>query len=154
MERRQAASDRSVEGRVIQGLLEPVQQRIGNLPLLLLMLQRRSRPRVPTGDHEYQEYTSTEEHDEHRQERHRHCLYRPAELALIVRANVEIHDVPIEKERVDFTGSLEQIADDIKATEKLGAAEMVLDAQFSPGVETGDDVIARMEDLWRVAHQA
>jgi probable F420-dependent oxidoreductase len=78
----------------------------------------------------------------------------PSTLALIVRANVEIHDVPIEKERVDFTGSLEQIADDIKATEKLGAAEMVLDAQFSPGVETGDDVIARMEDLWRVAHQA
>jgi probable F420-dependent oxidoreductase len=78
----------------------------------------------------------------------------PSTLALIVRANVESHDAPIEKERVDFTGSLEQIADDIKATEKLGAAEMVLDAQFSPGVETGDDVIARMEDLWRVAHQA
>jgi probable F420-dependent oxidoreductase len=78
----------------------------------------------------------------------------PATLALIVRANMEIHDTPVEKDRVDFTGSLEQIADDIKATEKLGAAEIVLDAQYSPGVETGDDVIARMEDLWRVAHQA
>lgn len=78
----------------------------------------------------------------------------PAALVLIVRANVEIHNTPIQKERVDFTGTLEQIADDIKAAQKLGAAETVLDAQFSPGVETGDDVIARMEDLWRVAHQA
>jgi hypothetical protein len=78
----------------------------------------------------------------------------PSALALIVVANVEIHNAPIQKERVDFTGTLEQIADDVKATQKLGAAEIVFDAQFSPGVETGDDVIARMEDLWRVAHQA
>ena len=78
----------------------------------------------------------------------------PFTLALIVRANVEIHDTPVEKDRVDFTGSLEQIGEDIKATRKLGAAELILDAQFSPGVETGEDVVARMEDLWRVAHQA
>jgi probable F420-dependent oxidoreductase len=76
----------------------------------------------------------------------------PSTLALIVRANVEIHDTPVKKDRVDFTGTLEQIGDDIKAAQKLGAAELVLDAQFSPGVETGEDVIARMEDLWRVAH--
>jgi hypothetical protein len=67
---------------------------------------------------------------------------------------VEIHDTPVEKDRVDFTGSLEQIGEDIKATRKLGAAELILDAQFSPGVGTGEDVVARMEDLWRVAHQA
>jgi hypothetical protein len=42
----------------------------------------------------------------------------PSELTLIVRANVEIHDVPIQQECVDFTGTLEQIADDIKRLEK------------------------------------
>jgi probable F420-dependent oxidoreductase len=78
----------------------------------------------------------------------------PSTLALIVRANVEIHDAPIEKERVDFTGTLEQIADDIETTQKLGAAEIVFDVQFSPGVETASDIVARMEQLWRMAKQA
>ena len=78
----------------------------------------------------------------------------PSAMELIVRANVEIHDTPIQKERVDFTGTLEQIADDVKTTQKLGAAEIVFDAQFSPGVETASDIVARMEDLWRIAQQA
>jgi alkanesulfonate monooxygenase SsuD/methylene tetrahydromethanopterin reductase-like flavin-dependent oxidoreductase (luciferase family) len=50
----------------------------------------------------------------------------PSALDLIVRANVEIHDTPIQKDRVDFSGTLEQIAEDVKATQKLGAAEIVL----------------------------
>lgn len=78
----------------------------------------------------------------------------PSALALILRANVEIQDAPLESGRVDFTGTLEQIGEDIKVARKLGSAELVLDAQFSPDVETGEDVIARMEDLWRVAQQA
>jgi hypothetical protein len=42
----------------------------------------------------------------------------PSALTLIVRANVEIHDAPIQQECVDFTGTLEQIADDIKRLEE------------------------------------
>jgi probable F420-dependent oxidoreductase len=78
----------------------------------------------------------------------------PSALALIVRANIEIHNAPIHKDRVDFTGALEQIAEDIRTTQKLGAAEIVFDVQFSPGVETAGDIAARMEQLWRVAKQA
>jgi probable F420-dependent oxidoreductase len=78
----------------------------------------------------------------------------PSALALIVRANIEIHNAPIQKDRVDFTGALEQIAEDIRTTQKLGAAEIVFDVQFSPGVETAGDIAARMEQLWRVAKQA
>ncbi len=78
----------------------------------------------------------------------------PSALALIVRANVEIHNTAIQKERLDFTGTLEQIAEDIKTTQKLDAAEIVFDVQFSPGVETAGDIVARMEQLWRVAKQA
>jgi probable F420-dependent oxidoreductase len=78
----------------------------------------------------------------------------PSALELIVRANVEIHTTPIQKDRADFTGTLEQIAEDMKTTQKLGAAEIVIDAQFSPGVETADDIVAQMEELWRVAKQA
>jgi probable F420-dependent oxidoreductase len=78
----------------------------------------------------------------------------PSALALIVRANIEIHDTPIQKDRVDFSGNLEQIAEDVKTTQKLGAAEIVLDVQFSPGVETANDVVSRIDELWRVAKQA
>lgn len=78
----------------------------------------------------------------------------PSALELIVRANVEIHSAPIEKDRVDFTGTLEQIAEDIETTQKLGAAEIVLDVQFSPGVETASDIVARMEQLWRLVKSA
>jgi probable F420-dependent oxidoreductase len=78
----------------------------------------------------------------------------PSALDLIVRANVEIHSTPIQKDRRDFTGTLEQIAEDVTTTKKLGAAEMLFEVQFSPGVETAKDIVARMEELWRVAKQA
>ena len=77
----------------------------------------------------------------------------PSALELIVRANVEIHNSPIQKDRVDFTGTLDQIAEDVKTTQKLLATEIVFDAQFSPGVETANDLVSRMEQLWRVAKQ-
>src|SRR5437870_2038934 len=78
----------------------------------------------------------------------------PSALELILRANIEIHNIPIENNRVDFTGTLEQIAKDVTTARKLGAAEIVIDAQFSPGVETAKDFVARMEELWQVAKQA
>jgi probable F420-dependent oxidoreductase len=78
----------------------------------------------------------------------------PSGLELIVRANVELHDTFIEKDRIDFTGTLEQIVEDVTMARKVGAAEIVIDAQFSPGVEAAKDIIARMEDLWRGAKQA
>lgn len=75
----------------------------------------------------------------------------PAALELIVRANVEFSDAPLGEGRADFTGSLEQIVGDVAATRKLGAAEIVFDVQFSPGVETVDDILARMEQLRQAA---
>jgi probable F420-dependent oxidoreductase len=78
----------------------------------------------------------------------------PAALELIVRANVEIHNSRIQKDRADFTGTLEQIAEDVTTARKLGAAEVVISAQFSPGVETAKDLVVRMEELWRIAKQA
>ena len=78
----------------------------------------------------------------------------PSALDLVVRANVEIHNTPIQKDRRDFTGTLQQIAEDMTTTQKLGAAEMLFDVQFSPGVETAKDIVARIEKLWRVTKQA
>jgi alkanesulfonate monooxygenase SsuD/methylene tetrahydromethanopterin reductase-like flavin-dependent oxidoreductase (luciferase family) len=78
----------------------------------------------------------------------------PAVLELIITAGPEIHERPIEKDRVDFTGSLEQIAEDFAAARQLGAAEIAIYAQFLPEGESVEDLVARMEDLRRIARQA
>ncbi len=75
----------------------------------------------------------------------------PAALQLIVRANVEFSDAALAPDRADFTGARDQIAGDVVALRKLGAAELLFDVQFSPGVETVDDMLAGMEQLWRLA---
>jgi probable F420-dependent oxidoreductase len=74
-------------------------------------------------------------------------------LELIVTAGVEIHKKPIEKERTEFSGSVEQIGEDFAAARKLGAAEIAIYAQFLPLGETAEDLITRMEQLWRIAKQ-
>ena len=49
-------------------------------------------------------------------------------------------------------GTLEQIAADIAPPRELGAAEPILDVQFSPDVGTLDPMLARMAQLRNVAH--
>ena len=45
----------------------------------------------------------------------------PSALELIVTAGVEIHKTPIQKDRPEFTGSLDQIAEDFATARELGA---------------------------------
>ena len=78
----------------------------------------------------------------------------PSKLELIVTAGVEIHKTPIEKERTEFTGTLEQIGEDFATAKKLGAAEIAVYMQFLPPGEAAKDLIARMEDLWPIVKQA
>ncbi|HWO40295.1 MAG TPA: LLM class F420-dependent oxidoreductase [Candidatus Eisenbacteria bacterium] len=75
-------------------------------------------------------------------------------LELIVAGGVEVHKTPIEKDRIEFTGTREQIAGDFERARKLGAAEIVIYAQFLPESATVDDLVARMEDIWSIAKQA
>jgi len=77
----------------------------------------------------------------------------PSALELIVTAGVEIHTKPIEKERTEFTGTIEQIGEDFATARKLGAAEIAIYAQFLSPKETAEDLVARMEELWRIAKQ-
>lgn len=76
----------------------------------------------------------------------------PESFELLVRGNLELTASPVSKDRADFTGSLEQVAEDIHSARKLGAAELVLDVQFSPDVETAEDMLSRMENLKRIAN--
>ena len=78
----------------------------------------------------------------------------PAELELLIAAGAEIHKTPIQKDRIDFTGTREQIAGDFATARKLGAAEIVIYAQFLPEGESAKDLVVRMEDIWNIATQA
>ena len=76
----------------------------------------------------------------------------PDELELIARGNpVELSDSPAGGDRADFTGTIDQIGADIAATKEAGAAELVLDVQFSAGVEKTEDYVKLLEQLWEVA---
>jgi alkanesulfonate monooxygenase SsuD/methylene tetrahydromethanopterin reductase-like flavin-dependent oxidoreductase (luciferase family) len=54
----------------------------------------------------------------------------PASLAMIVRGNLQITDKPLEKDRVIFSGTLDQIKEDIAAVRKIGAHELFFDPTF------------------------
>jgi alkanesulfonate monooxygenase SsuD/methylene tetrahydromethanopterin reductase-like flavin-dependent oxidoreductase (luciferase family) len=75
----------------------------------------------------------------------------PDSFELIIRGNLEFTRSPIAKDRANFTGTLEQIAEDIQMSRKLGAAELLLDVQFSPDVHSDADILKRMEELKKIA---
>lgn len=75
----------------------------------------------------------------------------PKSLQLVVRGNLEFMPSATSKERPDFTGTPDQIATDFEAVKNLGASELVCDVQFSPGIETVEDILRRMDDVRRMA---
>lgn len=74
-----------------------------------------------------------------------------AELKLVVRANCHVTEEPLAGGRFIYAGTPAQIAEDVKATEQLGADELFFDVQCSPGVATVADILGRMEALWGAA---
>ncbi len=71
----------------------------------------------------------------------------PSSLAMVVRANLEVTDKPLAKERMIFSGTLEQIKDDIAACEAIGADEVFFDPAFSPGGQSLDRWLALLEQI-------
>ena len=78
----------------------------------------------------------------------------PASLEIVARANVEVSDAALGGDRADYTGTLEQIAADIAATREMGAAELLIDVTFSPGVDSADAFLTRLEQMWQHAQPA
>ena len=75
----------------------------------------------------------------------------PKSLQLVVRGNLEFMASATSKERPDFTCTPDQIATDFEAVKNLGASELVCDVQFSPDIETVEDILRRMDDVRRMA---
>jgi hypothetical protein len=72
----------------------------------------------------------------------------PSKLRLVVRANVEVGSTPRPKDGTIFTGTLEQVKEDIAGCKRIGAHELHFDPTFVPGAQTLDRWLALMEE-WR-----
>jgi len=71
----------------------------------------------------------------------------PSAIAMVVHAGVDISEKPLGKDRPIFSGSLEQISDDVKACAKIGAEEVFFDPAFSPGGQSLDRWLSLLEQL-------
>jgi probable F420-dependent oxidoreductase len=75
----------------------------------------------------------------------------PAELDVVVRANVVVTEEPQGDERFMFLGSLGQIKSDIAATKELGVTEIHFDPSFSPDGVSVDGFLSLMERIRELA---
>lgn len=75
----------------------------------------------------------------------------PAELAVVVRANVVVTEEPQGDERFMFLGSLDQIKTDIAAIRELGVTELHFDPSFSPDGVSVDGFLSLMERIRELA---
>jgi probable F420-dependent oxidoreductase len=71
----------------------------------------------------------------------------PSSLSLVIRGNLEIADKPLGKERAIFSGSIEQIKEDIAGCRQIGAHEVFFDPTFMPGAQSLDRWLALMEQV-------
>jgi hypothetical protein len=71
----------------------------------------------------------------------------PSTLQLIVRANVELTDQTLGKDRALFSGTLEQVKEDVAACREIGAHEIFCDPSFSPGAQVLSRWLELMQQL-------
>ncbi len=75
----------------------------------------------------------------------------PSALKMIVRANLEISEKPLGKDRPIFSGTMEQIREDVAGCQRIGAHEVFFDPTFGPGGQKLERWLELMEPLRRLA---
>src|SRR5215475_8619319 len=71
----------------------------------------------------------------------------PASIRMVVHAGLDLRDKPLDKDRAIFSGSLEQIGDDVKACAKIGASEVFFDPAFARDGQSLDYWLALLDQL-------
>ena len=71
----------------------------------------------------------------------------PSDMSMVVHAGLGLTEKPLGKDRAIFTGSLEQISDDVRACAKIGASEVFFDPAFAPGGQSLDHWLHLLEEL-------
>ena len=74
----------------------------------------------------------------------------PDSLEMIVRANVELFDKPRSEDGMIFTGTFEQMKEDVEACRRIGAHEVFFDPTFSPGAQSLDRWLELMEQFGKL----
>ncbi|HEX7135182.1 MAG TPA: LLM class flavin-dependent oxidoreductase [Iamia sp.] len=70
----------------------------------------------------------------------------PETLRLVVRADIELADRPLGADRPSYHGTIEQVVDDVAATRRAGAHEVVLGLSEPVGVDQVLDACARIAE--------
>jgi probable F420-dependent oxidoreductase len=71
----------------------------------------------------------------------------PSAISMVVHAGLGLTEKPLVKDRPIFSGSLEQIAEDVRDCAKIGASEIFFDPAFAPGGQSLDHWLALLEQL-------
>jgi alkanesulfonate monooxygenase SsuD/methylene tetrahydromethanopterin reductase-like flavin-dependent oxidoreductase (luciferase family) len=71
----------------------------------------------------------------------------PSSLQMIVRANLEITDTALGKGRWIFTGTREQIKEDLAGCRKIGVHEVIFDPTFAQGAQSLEQWLSLMEEV-------
>jgi alkanesulfonate monooxygenase SsuD/methylene tetrahydromethanopterin reductase-like flavin-dependent oxidoreductase (luciferase family) len=71
----------------------------------------------------------------------------PSALIMVVHAVLEITEKPLGKDRAIFSGSLEQISEDVRGCAKIGADKVFFDPAFGPGGQSLDYWLGLLEQL-------
>jgi len=71
----------------------------------------------------------------------------PSTLTMVVRANLEFSEKPLSKDRMIFSGTFDQIKEDVAACREIGAHEVFFDPAFSHGGQSLDRWLALLEQF-------
>jgi hypothetical protein len=71
----------------------------------------------------------------------------PSAMKMVIHAGLEVTDKPLGKDRPLFSGSLDQISEDVKGCAKIGASEVFFDPAFAPGGQSLDHWLSLLEKL-------
>jgi probable F420-dependent oxidoreductase len=71
----------------------------------------------------------------------------PSALVMVVHAILELTDKPLGKERPIFSGSFDQITDDVRGCAKIGVSEIFFDPAFSAGGQSLDRWLSLLDQL-------
>jgi probable F420-dependent oxidoreductase len=71
----------------------------------------------------------------------------PSAISMVVHAGLGLTAEPLDTNRPIFSGSLEQVADDVRACAKIGASEIFFDPAFAPDGQSLDRWLTLLEQL-------
>ena len=71
----------------------------------------------------------------------------PSALVMVVHAILELTDKPLGSERPIFSGSFDQITDDVRGCAKSGVSEIFFEPAFSPGGQSLDRWLSLLDQL-------